>query len=367
MSELMVLEVGREDEEERIGESVSDILRHFNVVEGARGGTVVLKPNLCTPSSYASGGTTDLRIIEALCARLSGACEVVLAEGVGRGYHAREVFDRLGIFEIGRRFGVKVVDLEEDERIVRKVPSPRRYPEFNLPRTIADAGYLINLPVLKTHNQTGVSLSVKNMFGCLSQSDRARCHFLGLHESLSDLNQAVKSDLVIVDGIHGMEGNGPTAGKPRKDNIMVASDDAVAADYYCAEMMGYEPQGIRHLRYAMDDSGFTRGEVKVLGRIGDLRFEKASVEAEYAYPLLGGMRKSFLQRYFYLTEFRINAEKCVKCGVCRKACPQGAISGEFVISGDLCRNCNICREFCPKGAVDVKGKFGFRNLWRRRR
>jgi uncharacterized protein (DUF362 family)/ferredoxin len=345
-----------------IDRAVAGILSSFKVMDAVRGGAVVIKPNLGTTLPSGSGGTTDLRIVEALCRRLSGICRVTLAEGVGRGYTAEEVFGALGVGSLIDRYGIKVTDLEKDEYVETVVPKPLLYPAFKMPRTILEADYVINVPVMKTHNQTTVSLGLKNMFGCLCQMERARCHFFGLNESISDLNQVVPSDLVIADGLHGMDGNGPTGGKARADNILVASDSVVAADLFSAKIMGFSQADVRHLRMALKWSGLKAEDVNVSGQLPALSFEPAPQEAGYAYPRLGKWKRSILQRYVRLSEFRIDDGKCVRCGVCRKACPQNAIGPEFQVDDGLCRNCGICREFCRHGAVSVKKKIGFRNL-----
>lgn len=345
-----------------INGAISEILDYFNVPGAVKGKKVVLKPNLCTPVKYDTGGTTDLRIIDALCNQLSGHCELIIAEGVGRGYEASDVFRRLGLFDFQNKYDVNIVDLEKDERIDMNVPFPKYFSKFKIPKTIANADYVINLPVLKTHNQTTVSLGLKNMFGCLSQMDRAQCHFFGLHEILSDINQVMKSNLIIVDGIYGMEGNGPSSGKARKDNLLITSDDVVASDYFSAKMMGLAPKNIWHIKSALKWSGLNVDEVNIEGELSELSFEGASLELEYNYPLFRLLKRFFLQKYVYLTEFSIDGGKCKQCGVCRRACPQKAISSDYRINNNLCRNCNICREFCPNDAIEIKKKIGFRNI-----
>ena len=121
-----------------------------------------------------------------------------------------------------------------------------------LPRTVLEADFLVSMPKIKTHHWSGVSLSMKNMFGIVPGSrygwPKNILHWKGIQESIIDLCATVPVHFVIADGIVAMEGNGPLNGTPRPLGKIVLADDPVAADATCARLMGFEPDRIAHIR-----------------------------------------------------------------------------------------------------------------------
>ena len=121
-----------------------------------------------------------------------------------------------------------------------------------LPRTVLEADFLVSMPKIKTHHWSGVTLSMKNMFGVVPGArygwPKNILHWKGIQESILDLCATVPVHFVIADGIVAMEGNGPLNGTPRPLGKIVLADDPVAADATCARLMGFEPVRIVHLR-----------------------------------------------------------------------------------------------------------------------
>ena len=121
-----------------------------------------------------------------------------------------------------------------------------------LPRTVLDADFLVSMPKIKTHHWSGVTLSMKNMFGVVPGArygwPKNILHWKGIQESILDLCATVPVHFVIADGIVAMEGNGPLNGTPRRLGTIVLADDPVAADATCARLMGFEPERITHIR-----------------------------------------------------------------------------------------------------------------------
>ncbi len=121
-----------------------------------------------------------------------------------------------------------------------------------LPRTVLEADFLVSMPKIKTHHWSGVTLSMKNMFGVVPGArygwPKNILHWKGIQESILDLCATVPIHFVIADGIVAMEGNGPLNGTPRPLGKIVLADDPVAADATCARLMGFEPGRIAHIR-----------------------------------------------------------------------------------------------------------------------
>jgi uncharacterized protein (DUF362 family) len=120
-----------------------------------------------------------------------------------------------------------------------------------LPRTVLESDFLVSMPKIKTHHWSGVTLSMKNIFGVVPGArygwPKNILHWRGIQESILDLCATVPIHFVIADGIVAMEGNGPLNGTPRPLGKIVLADDPVAADATCARLMGFEPERIGHI------------------------------------------------------------------------------------------------------------------------
>jgi uncharacterized protein (DUF362 family) len=123
-----------------------------------------------------------------------------------------------------------------------------------LPRNVAEADVVVSMPKMKTHHWAGVTLSLKNCFGCVPGRvygwPKNALHFAGLDGAILDVASAVRPDLAIIDGVVGMEGNGPINGTPKEVGVVVIADDPVAADTTSARLMGVDPEDVLHLAEA---------------------------------------------------------------------------------------------------------------------
>ena len=221
-----------------------------------RGRTVLLKPNFVEPDPQGVINTHPAVVAAAReCFLRLGARSVVVAEGPGNER------DTEGIVETNRLrhhlgpLAGKFVDLNLDD--VRLVPTrthASRLKELYLPRTVLEADFVVSMPKLKTHHWAGVTLSLKNMFGIVPGNcygwPKNALHWAGLTRSILDINSTVRPDFAIVDGIVGMEGNGPTQGDAKPCGLLVAGDDPVAVDATCARIMGLVPERIDYLAHA---------------------------------------------------------------------------------------------------------------------
>ena len=221
-----------------------------------RGARVVLKPNL-VEFDERTAINTDPRLVAAavVALRRLGAAEVVVGEGPGHRRDTQFVVTSSGLLEALEAVGARFVDLNTDE--VRRVPLRSRYTTLGdlwLPRTIADADVVISMPKMKTHHWAGLTLSLKNCFGCVPGRvygwPKNALHWAGLEQSILDVAAAVRPDYAIVDGIVGMEGNGPISGSPVAANVLVFGDDPVATDVISARIMGFDPEKVAYLAEA---------------------------------------------------------------------------------------------------------------------
>ena len=210
----------------------------------APGSTVVVKPNVCSavPDKWEMSNT-DPRIAHAVCELLlTRAAKVYVVESDGLRVTAWETFEVSGYRSL-EALGATLVNLSEAEQIEVEVPPAGR---VKLPRLMLTADVFITLPVLKTHALTYFTGSIKNQWGCVPQYDRILMHQY-LNPMLAELHAIFKPQISIMDSIIAMEGRGPTNGKPRRMDVLLASRDSVALDATAMRLTGLDPQLCRHL------------------------------------------------------------------------------------------------------------------------
>jgi uncharacterized protein (DUF362 family) len=218
------------------------------------GKRVVLKPNLVEFDADGVINTHPAVVaatVEAL--RSLAARDVVVAEGPGHRRDSEYLLRASGLGETLSAAGARYVDLNTDNlRAVRLRSRYTRLEKLYLPETVLDADLLISMPKLKTHHWAGVTLSLKNMFGIVPGSvygwPKNLLHWEGIHNSILDINAALEVPrFSIVDGIVGMEGDGPLKGDARRVGVLVMGPDPVAIDATCARLMSIEPERVEYL------------------------------------------------------------------------------------------------------------------------
>lgn len=214
---------------------------------GQKNSKIVLKPNLVVPSDPSDGATTHTEIIEAIICYLQerGFDDITIAESSWVGARTEDAFNLLGYHRIEKEYGIKLLDIKKD----RFETVERCGMKMEVSKTILDADFLIDIPVLKGHCQTKMTHAVKNLKGCISDRSKREFHRLGLDKPIAVLGTIIKPDLVISDGIAG-DLDFEEGGNPVESWRMMASRDAFLMDSYSALLMGYRPEEIGYLREA---------------------------------------------------------------------------------------------------------------------
>lgn len=222
----------------------------------ARGGTVVLKPNL-VEAHPGRPINTDARVVVALAEALRhhGAKRVVVAEGPGHHRDTELVLYRTGFTDALAAARLPFVDLNIDDTDV--VPLSRNFTglgSLRLPRTVLAADLVVSVAKMKTHHWVGATLSLKNLFGVVPGAvygwPKNPLHHAGLEQSIVDLWTAVGPGLAVVDGIVGMEGDGPILGAPKAAGVVVVGEQLPAVDATAARIMGLVPDRLGYLAVA---------------------------------------------------------------------------------------------------------------------
>ena len=231
-----------------------ETLREFNLP--VKGKNILLKPNFVEPDAQNLINTHPAVVAAAFEAFLRlGAASVTVGEGPGHERDTEGILETIRLRHFIGPLAGKFVDLNLDqvERVVLRTKASQ-LKELYLPKTVLRSDFVVSMPKLKTHHWAGVTLSLKNMFGIVPGNcygwPKNALHWAGLTRSILDINGTVRPDFAIVDGIVGMEGNGPIQGSAKASGILVAGDDPVAVDATCARIMGLKPERIDYLANA---------------------------------------------------------------------------------------------------------------------
>jgi uncharacterized protein (DUF362 family) len=221
-----------------------------------RGKTILLKPNLVGVDPLGMMNTHPAVIAAARESFLRlGAAQVLVGDGPAMDRDTQAVLESIRLREFAGKLSDFFVDLNIDdlERVPLKTQASRLR-ELYFPKTVRGVDFLVSMPKLKTHHWAGVTLSLKNMFGVIPGScygwPKNILHWAGIDRAILDINAAVRPDFAIVDGIIGMEGNGPIQGVSRLAGVLIAGDDPVAVDSTSARIMGLAPEKINHIAHA---------------------------------------------------------------------------------------------------------------------
>ncbi len=216
-------------------------------------GSVVIKPNLVASRKDWVGVDTDPRMIESLvkCLKERGVHRITVGDGSGMGNSATKAFEYCGYRDLSARYGFRLVDLERDEFVKKPVSMEGPFKSVEISRTVLECDFFINVPVMKAHNETLVTCSLKNLKGIMSRSMKTAFHSAGLHKAIAQLNSVLVPDLIVVDGLrgdlHSESGHDPVA----MERIILGTNP-VEVDSVVADTLGYAPRTIRHIAYGAD-------------------------------------------------------------------------------------------------------------------
>lgn len=216
---------------------------------------ILLKPNL-VEFDAATAINTDVALVAAALAafRSLGAASVTIAEGPGHRRDTLGLADEAGYWKGVKDFETNFIDLNRDD--VSPVKNFAGRDQFFFPNTALAADLIVSMPKMKTHHWAGATLSMKNFFGLAPGAvygwPKNILHYIGINESIVAINRQFRKTFAIVDGIVGMEGNGPIQGTPKKAGVLVFGQDLVAVDATCCRIMGLDPAKIEYLQMAAD-------------------------------------------------------------------------------------------------------------------
>ena len=236
-----------------------------------RGKRIVLKPNLVEYDANTAINTHPMIVHAAYEAFLKlGAADVRIAEGPGHRRATLDLADAAGYFSTVAKFEDSFTDLNTDAVAKRTIVNPVSGLEsLYLPHTVLDCDLLVSVAKMKTHHWAGATLSMKNLFGLVPGAiygwPKNVLHWAGIPETIVDLHNLFPRQFAIVDGIIGMEGNGPIQGTPKAAGVLVAGSDPAAVDATCCRVMGIDPKKISYLQLARGEENLGEAAFRQTG------------------------------------------------------------------------------------------------------
>jgi len=282
----------------RSRDDISDIVKEAVEASGLRGKhTIFIKPNLSHPE-YLPGVVTSPELMHQLVGLLrDGNSEVIVGESNGFNYPCWTAFDKTGVQTSVKAAGGSVINLSEDKLVEVKFQGNTPLKRLFLPKTVLDADAVVDLPLMKTHEFMAYSGAIKNLFGCVPSNKRIYLHPY-LPEVFYRLYTLFKPQLTIMDARIGIEGNGPTKGKPVKMGLMLTGNDALAVDITAAKVMMLDWKET-YLGYIASKTGVREDDVIIEG------LPIATVEHRFEPPRIDLPVKAqmMIYQHEYLTKF----------------------------------------------------------------
>jgi uncharacterized protein (DUF362 family)/NAD-dependent dihydropyrimidine dehydrogenase PreA subunit len=332
-----------------------------------KGDLVLLKPNLLQARPPDDMVTTHPHVLEAiiLAVKELGGIPVVGDSPGGPAGDRQRYWEVSGMGAVCKRHDVKILNFEKEGSYQKY----RNHRDYYIARPALDCDLLINIPKIKTHGLTVFTCAIKNLYGVVPGSTKVEYHKNAPKPSdfaklVVDIYALAQPGLHIVDGVVGMDGNGPSSGDPRDLGMILAGEDGVAMDSLICHILGREPRQIPTNRIAgeqgLGETDITK--INVLGDIPEIENFKWPINLSQTLDFIPGNLARALMKYFW-TRPTIDQDRCNKCGKCVESCPTEAMKcGVYIPEFDYddCINCLCCVEMCPSKAVTLEKSLIYR-------
>ena len=367
----------REYDEEKIHMLLKQGLDFLGGVETLipKDANILLKPNLLKKAEVEKAVITHPVVVGAFAGilRENGYENIVLADSCGHGT-TQAVIRGTGMDTYLEKYHIPAVDYSEGVKTA--YPQGVQAKEFILPKELLEQDCVISLSKMKTHALERITGAVKNSYGFVYGFHKAKGHTQypsadSFARMLIDLNKCVAPKLYVMDGILAMEGNGPGSGDPVSMNVLLMSTDPVALDSVFSRLVYLKPEMVP-TNYHGEKMGLgTWKEEEITLLTPDGEISMAEAVKKYGNPDFNvdrtEVRKNIWTRMagalnIFQKKPYIEADKCVRCGICVQSCPVPGKAVDFrkgkdkppVYDYKKCIRCFCCQEMCPKKAIKVK-------------
>ncbi|MCD4744564.1 MAG: DUF362 domain-containing protein [Desulfobacteraceae bacterium] len=332
---------------------------------------ILLKPNMLIGDAPEKCVTTHPVVFETVAELfLSAGANVFYGDSPALG-SSQKVAKKAGLAEKADKLNIQMADFKTGVDLFFEKGLQNK--KFTIAKAILDNDGVISLPKLKTHGLEKFTGAVKNQFGCIPGALKGEFHVKlpnaeDFAKMLVDLNNFVNPRLYIMDGIYGMEGNGPRGGTPKKMNILLLSKDPVALDATVCRLINLDPEYVPTIKYGMEagTGTYLKNEIELVGddfkqfQINNFKINKKPLKPYKPSAVVPFLNKAIVPKPYIITE------KCVKCGTCVGMCPAKPKALFFkhgneaippMYNYDDCIRCFCCQEICPESAIKLKTPF----------
>lgn len=357
---------------------------------------ILIKPNHNSNMNALTGNTTDLRVLAAIIRSLKkmGYKNLAIGEGTSSGfYHNKiDVFSRLRTAELARKFDVEIIDFNHcDYEIVDFGDGLKA----KVAKECLCADFFIAVPKIKMHAEAGMTAALKIIVGCLGGLDKRKIHNKKYFANILRLNEKIKPDFYVVDGLIAMEGNGPSAGTPFKMDLILAGSDPALIDLAIAKLIGYEFDEVPYLKLAIKSGKITNEYYEYVNHLNLDHLKKSLKKPNpnigfvilnhpRTFNFFTWLRYSSLLDWFFsskvimralhflrltqdlyinkeaeISKIILEEEICTRCKECAKYCPIQLDLPEQLDADGMCIKCLYCYSVCPTKAIRLEGKLGF--------
>lgn len=369
----------------KVQKAVNAAFQEFHAEQYFKSGEkILLKPNLLSAKPPEKAVTTHPSVFRAVAVALK-EYHVELSCGDSPGLDSTEKAMKIsGIGEVANELGISPADFTGS--FCMEYPQGKLTQKFQFVNAVRDNDGIVSIAKFKTHALTRFTGAMKNQFGLIPGTLKAKEHVrfpnsVAFSLMLSDLNKCVRPRLFIMDAIVGMEGNGPANGNPKEINRILISDDPVALDSVCAGMAGLDYKTVPTVRagglsglgtadphkidlclMTGENDGFSVRWDKADKMIPLLRIPNFvnAVENNKARNLMKKIVGPFVKKMGWNRPSIIES-RCTKCKVCVSVCPLEPKAIEFseeqqkiIYHYDRCIRCFCCQELCPGAAIEIR-------------
>lgn len=320
-----------------------------------RGDRVLLKVNLLAATHPNRGVVTHPAVVKAVAAEvLKHGGEPFIGDSPSAQFTKRrleKIYQTAGLIDVAKQLGVELNYDTSKHKV--GIPDGKRLKQTPIGNFVLKADKIIALPKIKTHSLMMMTLATKIMYGAVPGLVKAKYHSRyftrkGFADMLLDVLSVVTPDLYIMDGVLGMQGDGPLGGDAVNIGVMLAAIDGVAMDLAVCQLLGIEPIGVPTLKRAKVRYMWPYRIHFPLLTPGEAFFKGYQLPSTAGYLLTGKKRPK---------RSPVPNKNCTGCGDCEQICPRRAIkliNNIARVNYDRCIRCYCCHEVCPDKAISLE-------------